>query len=237
MKIDIIISGDDIKDYKLENKTAVVIDMFRATSVIVTAMNNECKEIIPFLTIEETLEKANKIGREKCILGGERQAVKIEGFDVSNSPIEYKKELVKDKSILMTTTNGTKTLTRCCKSENILIGALINAEAVAENVIEIGNDVVIVNAGTNGNFSMDDFICSGYIIDEILKKVKKADMTDIAKTAHIIYKSNNDVMDYIKEATHYSVMKSLELDEDIAYCTQKSIVDIVPKYDGCKIIL
>ena len=170
MKVDIIISADDIKESKIKNKIVVVIDMFRATSVIVTALSNGCKEVIPYLTIEETLEHAKKLKREDYILGGERRAVKIEGFDLSNSPLEYTEAVIKNKTILMTTTNGTKTLTKSSSAKRILIGAMINAKAVAEKLININEDVVIINAGTNGNFSMDDYICSGYIINEMLNR-------------------------------------------------------------------
>ena len=76
MKVDIIISADDIAESKIQNKIAVVIDMFRATSVIVTALNNGCKEVIPYLTIEETLEHAKKLNREDYILGGEEEQLK-----------------------------------------------------------------------------------------------------------------------------------------------------------------
>lgn len=233
MKVDIIISADDINESKIENKVVVVIDMFRATSVIVTALNNGCKEVVPYLTIEETLEHAKKLNREDYILGGERRAVKIEDFDLSNSPLEYTKERVENKTILMTTTNGTRTLTKSTTAKKVLIAAMINAKAVAKRLLEINNDVVIINAGTNGNFSMDDYICGGYIIDEMLKFDKKLDLTDIAKTASMIYESHKGILSYVKEATHYSVMKSLELDKDIEYCIRKSIIDIVPEYlDG-----
>lgn len=233
MKIDIIISADDIKDSKLENKIAIVIDMFRATSVITTALSNGCKEVIPFLTIEESKEYAETLNRDEYVLGGERKAIKIEGFDLSNSPLEYTKEVVKDKSVIMTTTNGTRTLTECGAAKRIFIAAMINGKAVAEKLAEINEDVVIVNAGTNGNFSMDDYICSGYIINEILKIRKNVELTDIAKTANMIYESNTDIISYVKEATHYSVMRSLGLDDDIDYCIKKDIIDIVPEYkDG-----
>lgn len=235
MKIDIIISADDILESKLENKTAVVIDMFRATSVITTALSNGCKEVIPCLTIDDTLEEAAKYEKGSYILGGERKAIKIEGFDLSNSPLEYTKEVVNDKTVLMTTTNGTRTLMKCLDAKRILIAAMINAEAVAKKLIDINDDVVIVNAGTNGNFSMDDYICSGYIISEILKEKTNVDLTDIAKTAKMIYESHTDILSYVKEATHYSVMKSLKLDEDIEYCVKKSILDIVPEYKDKKI--
>lgn len=117
MKIDIIISADDIVESKIEGKIAVVIDMFRATSVIVTALNNGCIEVIPYLTIEETIEHANKLNREERVLGGERNAIKIDGFDASNSPLEYTGELIKDKTLLMTTTNGTRTLVKATNAK------------------------------------------------------------------------------------------------------------------------
>lgn len=237
MKVDIIISADDINESKIENKVVVVIDMFRATSVIVTALNNGCKEVVPYLTIEETLEHANKLGREEYVLGGERKAVKIEGFDLSNSPLEYTREKVENKTILMTTTNGTRTLTQSTAAKKVLIGAMINAKSVAETLIEINEDVVIINAGTNGNFSMDDYICSGYIINEMLKKDENLVLTDIAKTANMIYEGHEDILSYVKKASHYSVMKSLSLDEDIEYCIKKSIVNEVPEYFDGRITL
>jgi len=236
MKVDIIISADDIKESKIKNKIVVVIDMFRATSVIVTALSNGCKEVIPYLTIEETLEHAKKLKREDYILGGERRAVKIEGFDLSNSPLEYEEDIIKNKTLLMTTTNGTKTLAKSIFAKRIFIGAMLNAKAVAMKLIELNEDVVIINAGTNGNFSMDDYICSGYIINEILSYDKNLELTDIAKTSNIIYDSNRDILSYVKEATHYSVMKSLKLDNDIEYCTKKNIIDIVPEYKNKKIM-
>lgn len=237
MKVDIIISADDINESKIENKVVVVIDMFRATSVIVTALNNGCKEVIPYLTIEETLEYANNLRREEYILGGERKAVKIDGFDLSNSPLEYTRERVENKTILMTTTNGTRTLTKSIGAKKVLIGAMINARAVAKTLIEIKEDVVIINAGTNGHFSMDDYICSGYIINEMLKKYENIMLTDIAKTANLIYEGHKDILSYVKEASHYSVMKVLNLDSDIEYCMKKSIVEEVPEYFNGKIVL
>jgi len=209
--------------------------MFRATSVIITALNNGCKEIIPYLTIEETLEEAQNLKREEYILGGERKAVKIEGFDLSNSPLEYTEEIVKNKIVLMTTTNGTRTLTKSICAKRILIAAMINAKAVAKKLVKINEDVVIVNAGTDGNFSMDDYICSGYIINEVLANDINLELTDIAKTANMIYEKNPDVINYIKEASHYLFMKSLKLDDDIEYCIKKGIIDIVPEYRNKKI--
>lgn len=231
MKLDIIISADDIKDKVIKDKVVVVIDMLRATSVIVTAINNGCKKVIPVLTVEEAFDIV-KDHREQYILGGERRALKIEGFDVSNSPLEYDKDSVCDKTVVISTTNGTRAINGCIDAKHIYIGAMINARAVAQKIIELGEDVVFVNAGTYGQFSMDDFICAGYMINCILESTK-AELTDVAFTANYVYENNKNILSFIKNARHYNVIKSLGLDEDLAYCMKKDIISIVPEFkDG-----
>lgn len=231
MKVDIIISAGDIKEKKVLDKTVIVIDMLRATSVITTAVANGCNEVIPLLTIDEAMDLVRE-ERSRYILGGERKALKIEGFDCSNSPLEYTSQLVKGKSIVLTTTNGTRAIKGCEGARNILIAAMINGAAAAIKAAELNNDLVIVNAGTYDEFSIDDFICSGYIID-CLKDQCDVLLSDIATTAHYIYKNNEDIFGFIKFASHYKRIEELGLQEDLEYCCRKSIIDVVPEYkDG-----
>lgn len=231
MRIDIIVSADDIKKEKIEDKTVVVIDMLRATSVITTAMNNGCKGVIPVLTVEEASEIVRN-SKEEFMLGGERNALKIEGFHYSNSPLEYTRETIEGKTLVMTTSNGTKAITRCEAAKSILIGAMLNAKAIAKRIVELNREVVIVNAGTYGEFSIDDFLCSGYIIDCVLKEIE-AELSDIAITSHYIYKNNGDVHSFIKYAGHYKRIMELGLEADLEYCCRKDIIDTVPEYkDG-----
>ncbi|MFL0248637.1 2-phosphosulfolactate phosphatase family protein [Candidatus Clostridium stratigraminis] len=245
MKVDVIISAGDIKKEKVKDKTVVIIDMLRATSVITTAIANGCKEVLPVLTIEEAMELSRK-NRDKFILGGERKALKIEGFDCSNSPKEYGREVVKNKSIILTTTNGTRAIKGSEEARNIYIGAMINAKAVAALLAVSKEDIVIVNAGTYNEFSMDDFICSGYIIDCLLSltdlsshgiNIKGGDLSeidvelsDIAKTAHYIYKMNRDIIGFIKNASHYKRIVELGLNDDLEYCCRKDLTKVVPIY-------
>jgi 2-phosphosulfolactate phosphatase len=231
MKIDIIISASDIKKEKIENKTVVVVDMLRATSVITTAMNNGCKGVIPVLTVEDAAEVVRN-SKEDFVLGGERNALKIDGFHYSNSPLEFIRETIEGKTLVMTTTNGTKAIKGCIGASSILIGAMINAKATAKKIVELNKDVVIVNAGTYGEFSIDDFLCSGYIIDCVLEALQ-AELSDIAITSHYIYKNNEDIHSFIKYASHYKRITELGLLEDLEYCCTKDIIDIVPEYkDG-----
>lgn len=232
MKLDVIISADNIKEEYLEDKIVVVIDMLRATSVIITALANNAKEVFPILTVEEAFKKKEELLKDdkEVLLGGERNAVKIYGFDFSNSPLEYTLEKVKEKTIILSTTNGTRAINLSLKAREILIGAIINAKAVTEELKKLNKDVVFINAGTNGEFSMDDFICSGYMISLLCEKYNH-DLSDIAKTAKYIYENNTNLIDYIKEARHFSVLKSLNLMKDLEYCCEKDIINIVPKVE------
>ncbi|MCR3760816.1 2-phosphosulfolactate phosphatase family protein [Clostridium felsineum] len=234
MKIDLIISAEDIKKDKVYKKTAVVIDMLRATSVITTAIANGCEKVIPVLTIEEAL-KIRKEYDKKAILGGERKGLKIEGFDFSNSPIEYSKEVIGGKTLIMTTTNGTRAIRGSEGAKDIIIGSVLNAEAVANRIIELNNDVAIVNAGTYGEFSIDDFICSGYIISCVKNKMK-VELTDAAKTAYYVYKKNEDIESFVKYAKHYERIMELGLEEDFKYCCRKSTLKVVPQFINGEIL-
>lgn len=235
MKVDLIISADNIKEEDLRGKVVVVIDMLRATSVIVTALNNKAKEVFPILTVEEAFSKKNELVAEGIspLLGGERKAVRIERFDFSNSPLEYTAEKVEGKSIILSTTNGTRAINLSLNSEEILIGAMINSKAVIKLVKEINKDVVFINAGTNGEFSMDDFICSGYMISLLCEgeEKNKYEISDISKTARYIYENNPNIIDFIRNARHYNILMELGLNNDLEYCCKKDIIDVVPRVD------
>ena len=122
MKVDITISADHIKEEYLENKMVVVIDMLRATSVITTALANGAKKIIPILTVEEAFKVKEELEGSNIdsLLGGERRALKIDGFDFTNSPLEYTSDKVKDKSIILSTTNGTRAINLSLKAKKYI---------------------------------------------------------------------------------------------------------------------
>lgn len=232
MQIDMIISADYIDENIIRDKVVIVIDIFRATSVITTAISNGCKEIIPVLTVEEAINLRDSYVDKNYLLGGERHAKKIPGFDLSNSPLEYTEDVVKDRNIILTTTNGTKALTRSIGAYKILIGCLLNASAIAREAIKYNKDIVIVNSGTNGQFSIDDFICTGFILNEMKKLTDCLEMTDICMAAYLTYKSNKNISEYIKNARHYKVMMKLNLQNDVKFCLRPNKFDITPEY--CK---
>lgn len=233
MNIDVVISAQHIKPEKFKDRIVVVIDVLRATSVMVTALNNGCDKIIPVKEIEEAIDIASK-DRNKYLLGGERGGIKIDKFDFSNSPLDYIEDIVKGKSLIMTTTNGTRAIKNSEEAEKIFIGALINGRVVAEKLAKLNKDVTFVNAGTDGEFSMDDFITSGYIINCLRDIMKNhCTLTDIAKTSEYVYINNPSIISFVKDALHYKRMKDLKYNEDLRYCLSKDLINIVPEYkDG-----
>ncbi|MBY6829027.1 2-phosphosulfolactate phosphatase, partial [Clostridium botulinum] len=168
------------------------------------------------LTVEEAKDIA-KNSKEDIILGGERNALKIDGFNFSNSPLEYTKKYVEGKTVVLSTTNGTRAINNSFNAKTILISALINSKATAKAIDKLNEDLIIINSGTNGQFSIDDFICSGYLIDCLYNIRKDLELSDIAKTAHYIYTNNKDIESFVKKATHYSRLKSLNLEKDLEY--------------------
>jgi len=197
MNIDVVISAQHIKPEKFKDRIVVVIDVLRATSVMVTALNNGCDKIIPVKEIEEAIDIASK-DTNKYLLGGERA--------IKNSE----------------------------EAEKIFIGALINGRVVAEKLAKLNKDVTFVNAGTDGEFSMDDFITSGYIINCLRDIMKNhCTLTDIAKTSEYVYINNPSIISFVKDALHYKRMKDLRYNEDLRYCLSKDLINIVPEYkDG-----
>lgn len=232
MKVNLFASVDYVNEESLKGSSVVVIDVLRATSVITTAINNGCSEILPVLEIEEALS----LKSEKSLLGGERKGLKIEGFDLSNSPLEYTKESVYGKTIVFTTTNGTRAILKSKYADRILVGSMLNAKKLAHKLIEYGDDVSILCAGTGGNFSMDDFICAGKIIYEMnkIKALEKDDFSSLAYISYVNYKDN--IFEYLSHANHYNYLLSLGLKEDIEYCFQEDILESIPCFVDGKIV-
>ncbi|NPV27657.1 MAG: 2-phosphosulfolactate phosphatase [Firmicutes bacterium] len=152
---------------ELENRVVVVIDILRTISVMVTALHNGACGIIPVLSIEEAEERAAQFVSGFCLRGGEQGALKIPHFDLGNSPLEYSPEVVRGKTIILTTSNGTRAIRRVQVANHILIGSFLNARAAATRAYQLANemdsDLVVLCAGMGDRFSLDDYFCAGLI--------------------------------------------------------------------------
>lgn len=219
---------------EMRNTQSVVIDTLRATSVMITALNNGCRQVVPTIEIDEAMQFRRTMPEQKVLLGGERNAVLIPGFDLSNSPQEYTRETVEGKFLVLTTTNGTAAIHRASGSKRVLIGAMINASAVARKLLEEGCHTTIICSGTRGKYSLDDIFTAGCIISKAREMEPKIEIDDLGYSAEFLYEQyRNDWRALVKNASHYRILLDCGYESDMEYCMQEDIIDIVPEWtDG-----
>lgn len=235
IKIDVINTAQEVIIERVQGKTVVVIDVLRATSVMVTAIYNNVRQIIPVLSPEEAFETKSRLGHN-VILGGERHAEPIEGFDYGNSPLSYTNEKVEDKTLVMTTSNGTLAIHNALMAKHLIIGSFLNAQAVAD-VSKVDEDIVFVCSGTNGNYTVEDNLCAGYIINLIQSRNPELHLTDSAMASLYLYKSTgDDIVALASQGHHYNILKEKHYLNDLKECFTLNKYDIVPVWNGESII-
>lgn len=232
MKIELFDTASKALNVNFTNKVVVVIDVLRATSVITTAFANGAKEIYPFMGVEETFEMAKKI--DGSLLAGERGGIKIDGFDLGNSPLDFTKEKIFNKTICMTTSNGTRAIENSKTADVIYICSFLNVSSVAKKLLNEDRDIAIICSGTNDEFSLDDSLCAGILLNKLKSKAKLNDFSlSMAKMAQFM----PDIKKVLEGTKHYEYLKSLGFTKDLEYCITPDIIDVVPYYKNSKIIL
>ena len=162
---------------------AVILDILRASSTITTALSNDAKVIVPFQNVDEALRFRAATPGEGVILGGERGGVKIEGFDLSNSPADYSASRVRNRTIGFTTTNGTNAMLRSKQARHILVGCFLNVSAVIDFIYRHPMPLHLVCAGTNGSITGEDALCPGAIVRGITALESNCRLNDSATLA------------------------------------------------------
>ncbi len=214
----------------LSDRVVVVIDVLRATSVMVHAMSQGASEIIPLATVEEAFRMAKAFPRGFVILGGERENKEIPGFDLGNSPKEYVAERVKGKKLILTTTNGTRAFHTVSSGKEILAGTFFNIGAIAQRCLESNRDLFIFPSGDKGNFSLEDTLCGGMLIDLITKKeTRQVSLTDASYCAQILYQRFKDnLFEAFHLSHHGKELIDRGFEDDLAYCAQIDMAPVVP---------
>ena len=235
MNIDIQLLPFSPDSFSLSKKTVVVIDVLRATSVIVNAISQEALEIIPVATVEEAFQRGKDFPPGSVLLGGERGSKKIGGFDLGNSPREYIAEKVKGKRLILTTTNGTKAFHLVSSGREILATSFFNIGAIAHHCLDMRTDLLIFPSGDEGRFSLEDVVCGGMLIDHILKVAKgSVSLSDASQSSLILYERfKENLVEALRLSTHGQDLMERGFEEDLAYCAQVDITNVIPKFrDG-----
>lgn len=226
MKIDVAASINDTRSELMVNRTIIVIDVLRATSSIVTAIDRGTAGVIPVKTVHQ----AKQLKREGDLLAGERFCKKIAGFDLGNSPTELLHADLEGRRIILTSTNGTRVIEKSCKAAHVLAGSFLNAEACAHAAIALGREVLIICAGTQDQFSLEDGLCAGMIVAEIRRAADTEPvLNDFAKAMYWSYLHNeHNLEDALLQCENGTRLTQLGHLEDVLYCSRTNQTSTVP---------
>jgi len=235
--LEVVFTPEEIKNRRLSDKLIVVIDVLRASSTIVTALAYGCRGVVPILSPEQAKEKAQQFKKEEVLLGGEREGRKIKGFDLGNSPREYQKEIVGDRIIIFSTTNGVKTLEIVRGAFRIIIASFLNLQATSNYCSKFQGDILLACAGKEGYFSLEDTVCAGMLINslrDIYSDTCTCQGVDANLTAQVLYKKfENNILEMLRKSQHGRYLESIGLRKDLEFCSQLDIFNIVPIFrDG-----
>jgi 2-phosphosulfolactate phosphatase len=195
---------------------AVVIDVLRASSTITTALQLGAEKVIPVSNVKQALEERNR--NPEVVLVGEREALKIPGFDLGNSPVELSESFVKGKEVVMTTTNGTVAALKSRKAKRITVASFLNLESIARHIER--------EKGRDGEPSLEDTLLAGALV----KRLGDVGINDSCWIASFLYESVRiDLKDFIAEnGVHAKKLLSLGFSEDLSFCAKINLYDLVP---------
>jgi len=200
--------------------------VLRATSAICAAFDNGIKKVIPVSTVEAAIEYKRK---KDYIVAAERKGQIVDGFKFGNSPYSYMNESIKGKTLVLTTTNGTKAFHTAKDAKHLIIGSLINLDAVCDYLLKEYKNVMILASGWQNKFCLEDTICAGAIVEKLLSTGKFISEDDSSIAAKYLFLSARDnIFGYLKASSHRRRLRALNLNKDIKYCLTPNQTDVVP---------
>ena len=221
--------------YDLSNSVVVIIDVFRATSTIASALYNGAKCVIPVDSVPKAIEISKSISG---IAAGERDGIIAEGLQHGNSPLEYAREFIENQTLVLTTTNGTRLLQMALEknADTIISGSFPNLSAVCDFLVAEKKNVVLGCAGWKDRFNLEDTLFAGAVINRIAENFSiHCDSSLMAETMYI--KNKNKIIDFAPKLTHYHrLVERFGLIEDIKFCLTNDVANVLPLYNDGKLV-
>ena len=238
IKINLELAAKDAIKAVQRNDVIIVIDVLRCTSTITAALANGARCVIPVRTIKEARDIHHR--NPKTILAGERKGIKPKGFHLGNSPLDFNPTIVKGKNIILTTTNGTKTLTETKRGKFVFIGSFLNVTAVSDIALSFAKKencgLSLVLSGTQGRFSLEDYLCAGSILEHFT--LHQIDVADAAVGSLLAFKQAHDsLINVIFQGHHAKYLKSIGLEDDVTFCCKQNLYKVIPCLNENKITL
>lgn len=229
MNIEVCYTPQAYNLFHKDESIVVVIDIFRATSAIVTAFYNGVSKMIPVASVEE----AREYQKNGYMAAAERDGEVIEGFELGNSPFGYMNNKVKGKTIAISTTNGTQAIEASRKASKILVGSFLNLDVLCEYLIEQKKDVILVCAGWKNKFNLEDTIFAGAVVEKLTTESGFEITCDSAiASKHLYNLAKNDLFEFLSNSSHRNRLAKLDLERDIKYCLSPNQCPVIPVMEG-----
>lgn len=213
---------------------AIAIDVLRATTTMVTALAAGAEAVQVFSDLDKLIHVSETWPTEKRIRAGERGGAKVAGFDMGNSPLDCTPEQVQGRRLFISTTNGTRSLERVQKASAVLAGAFVNRRAVVNYILsEKPETVWIVGSGWEGSFSLEDTACAGAIAQNLVKELQVpvdelAGNDEVIGALTLFDQWKDRLLELMHHASHGKRLLRLDCDEDLKYCVQMDLLDVLP---------
>lgn len=231
--IEVCYTPGEYEYFKGSYEIVVVIDVLRATSAICAAFDNGIASIIPVPTVEEAWEYKKK----GYLAGAERKGQIVEGFDFGNSPFSYMNPEFKGKDVVLTTTNGTKSLDVAKDAEIVVVGSFLNLDFLSKWLEKQDKNILCLCSGWQDKFNLEDTICAGAIADYLISTGNFTSVEDSSIAAKYLYQSAKDnYFGYLKSSSHRRRLKNLNLNEDIKYCLTPNQTNVIPILKNGKLV-
>lgn len=210
---------------------AVVIDVLRATTTIATALKAGAEAVQAFSDLQKLMQVSEAWHPQKRLRAGERGGATVEGCDLGNSPLDCTPEVVKDKRLFLTTTNGTRALQRVEASPVVITAAIINRHAAVRYLLEKQPETVwVLGSGWEGGYSLEDTVCAGAIAQALMSQNNNISVGNDEVIAAIALFSQwkDNLLELFHQCSHGQRLLRLGCDEDLKYCSNLDSLDILP---------
>ena len=233
-KIEVCLSPALLHLYDFSNSIVVVIDVFRATSTMAAALHNGAKEIIPMDDVQKCIDAG--LQTPNSITAGERDGKVAPGLQFGNSPTEYPRAFIEEKTLLLTTTNGTRLLHQTKDCKQIIIGSFLNLSAVCEYLVAQNADVLLACASWKDRYNLEDHLFAGAVIDTIGHQFDiNCDSARAGK--HLFREAKKDIYGFIQDSAHFLRLSAYGLQSDMEYCCKIDAHNVLPIYEDGRLVL
>ncbi len=241
MRIDVLFGVQQLTPQDVQGRVVAVIDVLRASTTIAVALSNGARAIIPMESPDDAVTRSKQFERGAVRLAGERRMLKMDGFDLGNSPVEHTREAVEGKTVLLSTTNGTKALLAVQGARDVVVASYVNLTAVSamlRTALRGGADITLVCAGQDRQFALEDAACAGRYVHAVSKRVNGLDLNDAAFAASLIDKKFGDnLMRLFNTAAHGRALAAAGFGDDLAACAAVDSFPVVPIYQDRQITM